>query len=97
MGSLLNDISVFHHKDQIRVTYGRKPVRDHKAGSALHQVIHSLLDTLLCPGIHRGCSLIQNQYPVVRQNCPCYGQKLLLSLGNVVCLLIQHHLVATGL
>ena len=44
MAALLNNVTVAHDQDQIRVTDGRKPMGDDKAGATLHQPIHGLLD-----------------------------------------------------
>jgi len=68
-----------------------------KAGSALHQVIHGLLDLHLGSGIYGRCGLIQDQDLIVRQDRPCNGEQLLLALGNVAGLLIQNHLIAARL
>ena len=42
--SLLDDVSVFHDENQIRITNRGQPVGDDEACSALHQVIHGFLD-----------------------------------------------------
>ena len=82
MITLLNDISVLHHQDQICILDSRKSVGDNKAGSALHQVIHGLLDLHLGSGIYGRCGLIQDQNLIVRQDRPCNGEQLLLALGS---------------
>ena len=69
---------------------------DDKAGSALHQVIHCLLNLLLCPGIHGGGRLVQNHDLIVRQNGTGNGEQLLLSLGNIAGVLVQLHLITAG-
>lgn len=97
MISLLNDISVLHHQDQICILNGRKSVGDNKAGSALHQVIHSLLDLHFCSCINGRCGLIQDQYLIICQDRSCNGKQLLLPLRNITGLLIQDHLIAAGL
>ena len=52
MVALLDDISVLHDKNQIRIANRRQPMGDDKARSALHQVIHCFLDLDLCSGIN---------------------------------------------
>lgn len=42
--ALLGDLSVLQNEDQIGILNGGKSVRDDKAGSALHQLRHCLLD-----------------------------------------------------
>ena len=44
MVALLDDISVLHDKNQIRIANRRQPMGDDEACSALHQVIHGFLD-----------------------------------------------------
>ena len=51
MAALLDDPSVFKNNDHIRVPDGRKSVRDHKHGPALHQTVHTLFDQLFGSGI----------------------------------------------
>ena len=97
MISLLNDISVLHDKNQICILNGRKSVGDNKAGSALHQVIHSLLDLHFCSCINGRCGLIQDQDLIVCQDRSCNGKQLLLPLRNITGFLIQDHLIAAGL
>src|SRR5699024_3660517 len=53
-----NDPPMLQHHDRITVPDGRKPVGDDKDCTPLHQVIHSLLDNALCPGVNTGCCLI---------------------------------------
>ena len=70
---------------------------DNKAGPSFHQVIHSALYPFLGPGIHRGSGFIQDQDLIVCQDCSGNGKKLFLSLGNVIGLLIQDHLITARL
>ena len=63
-----------HHQDQICILNGRKSVGDNKASSALHQVIHSLLDLHFCSCINRRCGLIQDQDLIVCQDRSCNGK-----------------------
>ena len=95
--ALLDNIAILHNQDQVRILDGGKPVGNDKACSALHQVIHGLLDLDLCSGINRGGCLIQDQDLIVCQDCSCNGKKLFLTLGNVAGLLVQDHLVAARL
>ena len=52
MVALLDDISVLHDKNQIRIANRGQPMGNDKACSALHQVIHCFLDLDLCSGIN---------------------------------------------
>ena len=52
MVALLDDISVLHDKNQIRITNRGQPMGNDKACSTLHQVIHCFLDLDLCSGIN---------------------------------------------
>ena len=96
MGALLHNVAVPHHKDEVGVPDGGKAVGDDKAGTALHQAVHSSLDALLGAGIHAAGSLVQNQDAVICQNGAGDGKQLLLSLTDVGGVLVQLHLVAAG-
>ena len=96
MVALLHDVAVLHHQDEVGVLDGGEPVGDDKAGAALHQVGHGVLDEVLGSGIHRGGGLIQNHDLVVGQDGPGDGQKLLLALGDVGGVLVELHLVGPG-
>ena len=61
MRPLLYDVAFFHHKNHIGIFDGGQPVRNDKAGTALHQRFHRLLYQNLCTCIHRTGSFIQNQ------------------------------------
>ena len=83
MIALFYNIAILHHQYEIRITDGGKPVGNDKAGSAFHQMIHSLLDLLFRPGIHGAGCFVQNHDFIVRQNSAGNGEKLLLALGPV--------------
>ena len=51
VGSLLNDLTVMHHQDHIRLPDGRKSMRNHKRGAPFHQMLDGILDQLLGHGI----------------------------------------------
>ena len=42
MRALFDDVAFLHHKDQVSVFNGRKPMSDHEAGSVLCQRIHMI-------------------------------------------------------
>lgn len=71
MISLLDDIAVFHNKDQIRISDRGETMCNDKAGSSLHQVIHGFLAKFLF-GQLRFCDLLVNftvlqRFKLVRQ------------------------------
>ena len=80
MGALLDDVPVLHDQNHIGIANGGQPVGNDKTGSALHEVIHCLLNQNFCTGIHRGGRLVQNHDPIVRQNGTGNGEQLFLSL-----------------
>ena len=94
MISLLDNVTVFHNQDQVCILDGRKSVRDHKACSALHQIVHGFLDTHFGSGIYRGGCLIQDQNLIIGKDCPGNSEKLFLSLGNITGFFIQNHVIA---
>ena len=82
MGSSLNDASVFKDHDRIAVADSGQSVGDNKYGTPFHQVIHTLLYNLLCPGIDGGCRLIQDQHRRISDGSPGNRKELSLSLGK---------------
>ena len=96
MGSLLHDISLIHNKDEVRITDGRQTVGNDEAGPSFHQAIHCFLNHNLSSGIHGAGGFIQNKDLRIRQNRPRYGKQLLLPLGYITGLLVEHHLVSVG-
>src|SRR5699024_8176228 len=81
-------------ENHICIADGGETVGDDKAGAALHQVIHSLLDQYFGAGIHAAGSFVQNQDFRVGQNGPGNGEQLLLSLRHIAGLFVQNHIVA---
>lgn len=68
MGTTLDDTSLLQDHDTVTVAYCGKSVGDHKGRPAFHQLIHTILYKLLCTGINRAGSLIQDQN---RRICYC--------------------------
>ena len=52
MVALLDDISIAHDQDKIRITDSRQAVGNDKGSPALHEFVHSLLNQLLRPRIN---------------------------------------------
>ena len=44
----IDDVSVLHYKDNVRLAYGRKPVRYDKCCTACHQLFECTLYAHLC-------------------------------------------------
>ena len=61
MAPLLRNIAVPHRENDIRISDGRKPVHNHKARAALHELLHGTLDQMLCPRIDGGGRLVEDQ------------------------------------
>ena len=70
MVSLLHDLAMVHHNDNIGVPDSGQAVSDDDAGAVLHNLVHGCLNSPLCPGIHIGCSFIQNQDLRIGHECP---------------------------
>ena len=70
-------------------------MRDHKAGTAFHQVIHRLLNPLLGSRINGAGRLIQYHDRIVRKDRTGDRKQLLLSLRDIACLLVQLHIIST--
>ena len=81
--TLLGDLSVLQHEDQVGILNGGKPVRNDKAGSATHQFSHRLLNLHFGARVNvLGC-LVKYQHGLIRQHGARNGDQLFLSLGNV--------------
>ena len=94
MVTSLNDLAMFQNNNRITVSNRRKSVRDHKHGTALHQVVHTFLYDTFCTGIDTGSCFIQNQYRWVCNCCPRNGQKLSLPLREFFTIPAQHRIVS---
>ena len=79
MFSLLDDLSVLHHKDKVRIADCGKTMGDQERSSSFENLICSLLNQLLGLGINGGSGLIQNENSGVCQNCSCKGDQLFFS------------------
>ena len=90
----LDDTAVFHNQDQVAVADRGETVRDHKCGSALHQLVHAALYDLFGTGIDGGGRLIENQHRRVGDRRTGDGKELALALGEVCAVSMQHGLVA---
>jgi len=51
--TVLDDRTLVHNQDEVGVTDRGEPVRDHEAGTALHQAAHRLLDERLGAAVDR--------------------------------------------
>ena len=70
-------------------------MRDHKRGAPLHELIHCLLDQLLCSGVYRACRFIQNQHRRVVDHRPRNRDLLPLSCRKID-LVIQNRIISLG-
>ena len=62
MGSLFHNVSIPHHKNQVRFLNRREPMSNNKACSAFHHGIKCLLNLNLCPGVDRRGCFIQEEH-----------------------------------
>ena len=51
--ALLDNISIFHHENQIRISDSGQAMGNDKGSSALHEFVHGFLNQLFCSGIDR--------------------------------------------
>ena len=96
MRAALDDATVVENHDRVGVLNGRKPVRDDKDRSALHQRVHALLYERLCPRIDGGCRLVQNHDGRVCDRRARDGDELALALREVGRLVPQYGVVPFG-
>ena len=96
MGTALDDASLFHDHDAVRVLDRGEPVGNHEAGASVHQGVHTALDQDFRSGIDRGCRLVENQG---RGICNCgtgYGNQLSLTLAEVGSVVAKDRVIAVG-
>lgn len=82
--TLLNSFTVINDNDVISIANRGQPVRDDKAGAALHQPQQRLLDAGFGTRVHAGSCLIQDEDAWVRENRSRNRKQLALSLAKVV-------------
>ena len=93
MTALLDDGAVLHHQDAVGVPYGGKAVGDDKAGAALHQRVHGLLDFQLRARVHAGGGLVENEDGGVGEDGAGDGKQLPLPLGEAGNFVAEHRIV----
>ena len=81
MGAPLDDASLFHDHNAVRVLDCGQPVGDDECGPALHQRVHAGLHQFLGAGVDGRCGFIQDQRRRVRHCRAGNGQKLPLALA----------------
>lgn len=82
MGTSLNNPSLFHNHNTVRVLHSGQTVSDDKGGTSLHQSVHTGLYQFLGTGIDGGSRLIQNQRRRIRNRRPGNGEQLPLALAE---------------
>lgn len=90
MAALLDNGSVVHYKDAVRVPNGGEAMRDDDADPAPHQRLHGLLYLQFGAGVSTGSGLVQNQNGRIRQNRLSDGQQLLMCADSGYASLIQN-------
>ena len=96
VGALLNDRTVVHDQDMVRVSDGRETVGDDEAGPASHQASHGLLNENFGPCIDTACSFIENQDSWIREDHTGDGQQLFLTGRDIGRLFVEDRIVSFG-
>ena len=81
MGSALDDPALLEHDNAVGVSDGRETVSDYKGRSALHQLIHALLNHSLRAGINGAGRLVENERRRISDRRARDGEHLALSLA----------------
>ena len=74
MVALLDDMTVTHNDDVIRLFYRGQAVGDDKARSALHQLCKGVLHEYLGTGVDRRCRLVENEHLGHAEHDSCDAQ-----------------------
>ncbi len=96
MGSALNDPALLEHDNAVGVPYGRETVSDYKGRSALHQLIHALLNHSLRSGINGAGRLVENECRRIRDRRARNGEHLALTLAEISAVSLDNGVVAVG-
>ena len=96
MGSTLNDPSVIHDKDLVRILDGRKAVRDADHRLPPGKLCNGPLDQVLIFRIDACSRLIQDNDRRVFQDCPCNADPLFFSSGQSISSLPNHRIIPFG-
>ena len=82
MCTRFDDLTVVHDEDHIGFADGGKPVRNDKAGSALHHFRKCVLNAHFRSGVNGGRRFVEDQHGRQRKHNARDTEKLLLSLGK---------------
>ena len=96
MRPLFNDLSVSHDEDAIRLPDGGEPVRNNKAGAALHHSGKRALHINFRACIDAARRFIQNQHRRIGEHYARDTQQLALPLGEIAAILCKHSIVAAA-
>ena len=80
MRSLLDDITVAHHEDEVGVSNRREAVRHDERGAALHHAVEGMLDVKLGARIDGRGRLIEDEHRRKCKHDPRDTKQLLLPL-----------------
>ena len=94
MGTTLDDLAVVQHHDTIGVHNGRQPVSNNEYGSAVHQLIHTILHQFFSSGVDGGGSFVQDHHGRIGYRCTGDGDQLPLALRKACAVVGQLCLVA---
>ena len=81
--TLLNDFAIFDDDDLVGIAYRGQAVSNDETGARIYQALQCFLDARFGAGVHAGGGFIKDKNPRVRQNGPCNGKELTLSLAEV--------------
>ena len=90
MSSLLNDSTLVDDEDIVRLADRRKAVSDHEIRSALHKVVHGLLNLSFGSRVERARRFVKNENFRVGENRSRNRQKLFLPGGKVRAVLVEN-------
>ena len=96
MISLLNDRTIFHNQNPIRILNRRKSMCHNKTGAPFHQFCKCILNFDLRSGINGRCRLIQNQHRRLAEHNTRNGDQLLLSLRQTSAIFSDPGILSVG-
>jgi len=96
MAPLLDDATLVHNYDAVRIADGRQPVRDDEAGPALPEPRHRVLDQDLGSGVNAARSLVEDQHGRIGEEGARDREQLFLAGGDIGGIIGQDGLVPVG-
>src|SRR5512143_3116903 len=96
MSSLLYDLSLSDHQDEIRPHDGGKTMSDRESRLPFHTPVHRLVQFCLRRRVHAGYRFVENEDPGALQNRPRQRDPLSLPAGEIRTPVLEDSFIPVG-